>query len=386
MTQDVSVVLAGGGSAGHVSPLLATADALCRLAPGTRVTALGTARGLEASLVPARGYLLELVPRVRVPRRPSAEWLTLPTKLRAAVRAAGQVLAAVEADVVVGFGGYVSAPAYLAARRRGIPIVVHEANPRAGLANRLGARYAARVVTATDGVGGLKNTVTLGLPMRHEIAALDRAARRAEGLAAFGLRPDLPTLLVTGGSQGARTLNTAAIGAAGAFAAAGVQVLHAAGPRNEVPAPIVAAGDPPYVLVPYLDRMELAYAAADLVLCRSGANTCAELTAVGLPGAYVPLPHGNGEQRLLAGPVVAAGGGILVADADCTPEWAAATLPPILTDPGRLETMSKAAAGLGHRDADLALAQLVLDVARPGAPGSRSASADGPESSDGVAR
>ena len=363
MTQDVSVVLAGGGSAGHVSPLLATADALRRLAPGTRVTALGTARGLEASLVPARGYPLELVPRVRVPRRPSAEWLTLPTTLRGAVKAAGAVLEKVGADVVVGFGGYVSAPAYLAARRRAIPIVVHEANPRAGLANRLGARYAARVVTATDDVAGLASTVTLGLPMRHEIATLDRAAHRAEGLAAFGLRPDLPTLLVTGGSQGARTLNTAAIGAAGAFAAARVQVLHAAGPRNEVPAPTVAEGDPPYVLVPYLDRMELAYAAADLVLCRSGANTCAELTAVGLPGAYVPLPHGNGEQRLLAEPVVAAGGGILVADADCTPEWAARTLPPLLTDPDRLETMAKAAAGLGHRDADLALAQVVLDAA-----------------------
>jgi UDP-N-acetylglucosamine--N-acetylmuramyl-(pentapeptide) pyrophosphoryl-undecaprenol N-acetylglucosamine transferase len=361
MTRPVSVVLAGGGSAGHVSPLLATADALGRLAPGTVVTALGTSRGLEASLVPARGYPLELVPRVRVPRKPSGEWVTLPAKLRGAVRATGAVLDRVRADVVVGFGGYVSAPAYLAARRRGIPTVVHEANPRAGLANRLGARSAARVVTATDGVAGLHDTVTLGLPMRREIATLDRAARRAEGLAEFGLRADLPTLLVTGGSQGARTLNTAAIGAAGALAAAGIQVLHAAGPRNEVPAP--AHDDPPYVLVPYLDRMELAYAAADLVLCRSGANTCAELTAVGLPGAYVPLPHGNGEQRLLAEPIVAAGGGLMVTDAQCTPEWLAATLPPVLSDPGRLEAMAKAAAGLGHRDADVALAQLVLDLA-----------------------
>ncbi|HEV7653890.1 MAG TPA: undecaprenyldiphospho-muramoylpentapeptide beta-N-acetylglucosaminyltransferase [Mycobacteriales bacterium] len=378
MTRPVSVVLAGGGSAGHVSPLLATADALGRLAPGTVVTALGTARGLEASLVPARGYPLELVPRVRVPRKPSGEWLSLPTKLRSAVRAAGEVLDRVGADVVVGFGGYVSAPAYLAAKRRGIPIVVHEANPRAGLANRLGARYAARVVTATDGVAGLKDTVTLGLPMRAEIATLDRVARRGEGREAFGLRADLPTLLVTGGSQGARTLNTAAIGAAGALARAGIQVLHAAGPRNEVPAPTVAPDDPPYVLVPYLDRMELAYAAADLVLCRSGANTCAELTAVGLPAAYVPLPHGNGEQRLLAEPVVAAGGGLLVTDAQCTPEWVAATLPPVLGDPGRLEAMAEAAASLGHRDADLALARTVLDVA---AAGPRSSEA-GPDSSE----
>ena len=366
MTRDVSVVLAGGGSAGHVTPLLATADALRRLAPGTVITALGTSRGLEASLVPARGYPLELVPRVRVPRKPSTEWLAMPGRLRSAVKAAGAVLDRVRADAVVGFGGYVSAPAYLAAHRRRIPIVVHEANPRAGLANRLGARYAARVVTATDATTGLRNTVTLGLPMRAEIATLDRAARRDEGLAAFGLRDDLPTLLVTGGSQGARTLNTSAIGAAGALARAGVQVLHAAGPRNQLPEPTVAPGDPPYVLVSYLDRMELAYAAADMVLCRAGANTCAELTAVGLPAAYVPLPHGNGEQRLLAEPIVAAGGGLMVSDAECTPEWLAATLPPILADPARLQAMGKAAAALGHRDADVALARLVLELA--GAP------------------
>src|SRR5829696_3399491 len=366
MTSPVSVVLAGGGSAGHVSPLLATADALSRLAPGTEITALGTARGLEANLVPARGYRLELVPRVRVPRRPSTEFLRLPAKLRSAVGVAGGLLDRVGAGVVVGFGGYVSAPAYLAARRRGVPIVVHEANPRAGLANRLGARYAARVLTATEGVAGLRRAETIGLPMRQEIVTLDRAARRGEGRAAFGLRPDLPTLLLTGGSQGARTLNTAALGAAGALAAAGVQVLHAAGPRNEVPAPALPPDAPPYVLVPYLDRIELAYAAADLVLCRSGANTCAELTAVGLPGAYVPLPHGNGEQRLLAEPVVAAGGGLLVDDAGCTPEWVADTLAPVLVDPDRVERMAKAAGALGHRDADVTLARMVLEVALGG--------------------
>jgi UDP-N-acetylglucosamine--N-acetylmuramyl-(pentapeptide) pyrophosphoryl-undecaprenol N-acetylglucosamine transferase len=362
MTRPVSVVLAGGGSAGHVSPLLATADALRRLAPGTGITALGTARGLEATLVPARGYRLELVPRVPVPRRPTAELLRLPGRLRAAVAAAADVLDQVGAGVVVGFGGYVSAPAYLAARRHRVPIVVHEANPRPGLANRLGARFAARVATATDGVD-LPGARTVGLPLRREIATLERAARRDEGRALFGLQPGRPTLLVTGGSQGARTLNAAALGAAGALAGAGVQVLHAAGPANAVPARPRVPGAPPYVLVPYLERMELAYAAADLVLCRSGANTTAELTAVGLPGAYVPLPHGNGEQRLNAEPVVAAGGGLLVDDASCTPEWVAATLVPLLADAGRLEAMGKAAAALGHRDADVVLARMVLEVA-----------------------
>ena len=362
MTRPVSVVLAGGGSAGHVSPLLATADALRRVAPGTVVTALGTSRGLEASLVPARGYPLELVPRVPMPRKPTPALLRLPSRLRGAVAAAAGVLERVGADVVVGFGGYVSAPAYLAARRRGVPIVVHEANPRPGLANRLGARFAVRVATAMDGVP-LTGALTVGLPLRREVATLDRAARRAEGREAFGLDPELPTLLVTGGSQGARTLNTAAPGAAGALAAAGIQVLHAAGPRNTVPPPELPPGSPPYVLLPYLDRMELAYAAADLALCRSGANTCAELTAVGLPAAYVPLPHGNGEQRLLAAPIAAAGGGLLVDDAACTPEWVAATLVPALRDPAGLAAMAKAAGALGHRDADVALARLVLEVA-----------------------
>jgi len=362
MTRPVSVVLAGGGSAGHVSPLLATADALGRIAPGTAVTALGTARGLEATLVPARGYRLELVPRVPVPRRPTAELLRLPGRLRGAVTAATDVIDRTGAGVVVGFGGYVSAPAYLAARRRRVPVVVHEANPRPGLANRLGARFAARVATATDGVP-LPRAETVGLPLRREIATLDRAARRDEGRALFGLDRDRRTLLVTGGSQGARTLNSAAIGASEALAAAGVQVLHAAGPANALDPPARAPGAPPYVLVPYLERMELAYAAADLVLCRAGANTSAELTAVGLPAAYVPLPHGNGEQRLNAEPVVAAAGGLLVDDAACTSEWVAATLVPLLSDAGRLEAMGKAAAALGHRDADVVLARMVLEAA-----------------------
>ena len=136
MTRPVSVVLAGGGSAGHVSPLLATADALRRLAPDTAITALGTSRGLEASLVPARGYPLELVPRVPMPRKPTTALLRLPGRLRGAVAAAAAVLERVDADVVVGFGGYVALPAYLAARGR-TPIVVHEANARAGLANKV---------------------------------------------------------------------------------------------------------------------------------------------------------------------------------------------------------------------------------------------------------
>ena len=353
------VVVAGGGTAGHIEPALATADALRRLDPDVRVTALGTARGLESRLVPARGYDLELVPAVPLPRKPTPDLLRVPGRMIGAVRQAAAVLDRVGADVVVGFGGYVSVPAYLAARRRHIPIVVHESNAHAGVANRLGARLTRHVAAATDGTG-LRGARTIGMPLRPAISGLDRAALRKEARVHFGLDPDAPALLVFGGSQGARTLNLSAAGAADALAAAGVQVLHAAGPKNTVTVP---ERIPPYVVVPYLERMDLAYAAADLVLCRSGAMTVAEVTTVGLPAAYVPLPHGNGEQRLNAEPVVAAGGGVLVADADCDAAWVTRALLPLLTDPDRLETMAKAAAGLGHRDADLALAQVVLDVA-----------------------
>ena len=356
----LAVVVAGGGTAGHIEPALALADAVRRLDPGAEVTALGTARGLETTLVPARGYPLELVPPVPLPRKPSAELLRLPVRVRGAVRRTRQVLDAVGADVVVGFGGYVALPAYLAARGR-VPIVVHEANARAGLANKVGARFAARVAAAVPG-SGLPRAQVLGIPLRRAITTLDRAALRASAREHFGLHPDAPTLLVTGGSQGARSLNEAVSGAAAELAAAGIGVLHAHGPRNTVE--VLEQRDAArYVAVPYLDRMDLAYAAADLVLCRAGAMTVAELSAVGLPAVFVPLPHGNGEQALNARPVVTAGGAVLVDDAELTPSRVVAEVVPILTDAARLATMSGAARVAGHPDADERLARIVLDVA-----------------------
>ncbi len=194
------------------------------------------------------------------------------------------------------------------------------------------------------------------------ISALDRGALRGTARETFGLDPDRPTVLVTGGSQGARRLNDALSGSQAAFAAAGVQVLHVAGPAGEVDA-VAGPGDPPYVVVPYVDRMDLAYAAADLVVCRAGANTVTEVAAVGLPAVFVPLPIGNGEQALNARPVVDAGGGLLVDDAALTVEWVSATVPELAGDRGRLDAMSRAAAGLIPRDADERLARLVLAAA-----------------------
>ncbi|RLV48962.1 undecaprenyldiphospho-muramoylpentapeptide beta-N-acetylglucosaminyltransferase [Nocardioides mangrovicus] len=350
------VLLAGGGTAGHTSPLLATADALVRRDPSTEVTALGTPRGLENRVVPAAGYPLELVPPVPLSRKLDADLLRTPARLRATVKAALEVLDRVRPDVVVGFGGYVSVPAYLAARRRRLPIVVHEGNAKPGLANRLGARFTHHVATSFPGTE-LRHGVYIGLPVRRMISTLDRGDLREVARAHFGLDAEAPTLLVTGGSQGARRLNQAVLGAAAAFASAGVQVLHVVGPNNDVPAP---GSTPPYVVERYVDRMDLAYAAADAVLCRAGANTVTEVSGVGLPAIYVPLPIGNGEQALNAAPVVDAGGGLLVADETLTPEWVADHVPALLTDPRRLVAMSKAAADVIPLDADERLVDMIL--------------------------
>lgn len=362
------ILLAGGGTAGHTSPLLATADALGRLAPDAEVTCLGTPRGLETTVVPAAGYPLELVPPVPLPRRPGADLLRVPSRLRAAVRATCDVLDRVRPDVVVGYGGYVSVPAYLAARRRRLPVVVHEQNALPGLANKLGARVADRVCVSLPGTP-LPHAEHTGLPLRPMISGLDRAAVRAEARAFFGLDPDRPTLMVTGGSQGARSLNRSVSGAAAALSAAGVQVLHVQGKHGGAePGPTGPTGAP-YVVLDFCDRMDLALAAADLTVCRAGASSVAEAAATGLPAVLVPLPIGNGEQARNARPVVDAGGALLVDDADLTASWVAEHVVPLVTDPARLAAMGAAAQALVPRDADERLARVVLEAAAAGARG-----------------
>jgi len=356
-----SVLLAGGGSAGHVSPLLALAECLRRRDPDIRVTALGTEKGLEWRLVPARGYDLRTIPKVAFPRRPTGALLRLLPALKAAVDAAGAAMDETRPDVVVGFGGYVSTPAYLAARRRRIPIVVHEQNARPGLANRLGARMTPYVAT-TFAATSLPHATVIGMPLRREIARLDRAASRAQALVHFGLDDHHPTLLITGGSLGAQRLNAAFASRVDSLRAHGIQVLHISGLGKEFVHDSTVVG-PPFVVAGYVDRMDLAYSVADLVVARAGANTVCELTAVGLPAVYVPLPIGNGEQRFNAADVLAAGGGILVDDVGMTPQWVDEVLVSLACDGPRIAKMADAAATVGEREADERLADLVAAAA-----------------------
>ena len=364
MSQLRSVVLAGGGTGGHIYPLLAFADCLRRHDPDVRITCLGTSKGMENDLIPSAGYDLRNVPAYQLPRKVNMDLLKTAPRMMRAAKHTRAILDEVEADVVVGFGGYVSVPAYLAAWRRKTPMVVFEFNDPPGVANRLGMRFDHRLALGfphlPQTVPALKDGEVTGVPLRTAISRLDRPAQRADARRHFGLDPDRPTLFVFGASQGANSINQAVAGAAKAITAAGGQVLHVIGARRDEPLEVPADLSGPYVTVPFLDRMELGYAAADLVLCRGGAMTCAEVAAVGLPAVYVPLPWGNREQYKNAGPVVAAGGGVFCDDADLSPAWIERELVPLLTDSARLRSMGDKAAAFGRRNGDEALRDLTV--------------------------
>lgn len=342
------ILLAGGGTAGHVEPALAVADAIRRRHPDIGVTFLGTAAGLECSLVPARGYELALIARVPLPRRLSMDLLTLPFRMLKAVRQVRSIMKRNQVTAVVGFGGYVALPAYLAARGR-VPIIIHEANAKPGLANKLGARWASVIAEAAP--GSIQNARHIGVPLRRTIAAA-KTMSKEQARQGFGLDADTTTVLVIGGSQGARRINQALIAAAPALLDSGVQVLHAVGPLNQDDLGALSQWGPRYRAVPYIDDMASAYASADLIICRSGAMTCAEVAAMGIPAMFVPYPVGNGEQRLNAAPLVRAGGAVLINDAELTADVVVQWVASLVKDPARRADMSKAMAALGMRDAD----------------------------------
>ncbi len=361
----MNIVLAGGGTAGHTSPLIATAQQLSRLDPGSELLCVGTARGLETQVIPAAGLELALIPPVPLPRRLTLDLLKVPWRLGDAVRQAGGVLRRHRAEAVVGFGGYVSLPVYLAARKARLPIVLHEQNAIPGLANRVAARFTEHVAVSFPDTA-LPHAQHLGLPVREEIAGLDRAAAAPAARAGFGLPPQGPVLLVSGGSQGARSINLALAGALDDLLAAGVSVLHVLGRANFTDEHL--ARDHPsgavYRPLAYAAAMQDAYAAADLMVGRSGAGTVMETAMVGLPTVFVPLPHGNGEQARNAGFLVEAEAAVLVPDADLTPQALAELVLGLTGDPGRLAAMSARCRELVPSGAAEALARLVLDAAK----------------------
>lgn len=367
----VNVVLAGGGTAGHTSPLIATAEALRAADSQVRITCIGTARGLETRVIPEAGLDLELIPAVPLPRKPTIELLKVPFRLAGAIGAAKRILRTAEADVVCGFGGYVAMPAYLAARLLGVPVVIQEQNALPGLANKVAARFAAAVLTSFPDTP-LKDARFEGLPVRRvigELAEAGRLSQQRERRLEFGLDATLPVLLVSGGSQGARSLNNATVDAADRLLAAGIQVLHVWGAKNfheGLTERVDERTGAHYRPIAYVNKMSDAYAAADLMLARSGAGTVVETAVVGLPSILVPLPIGNGEQARNAKPLIDAQAAVLIEDAELTSDRLVSEVTSCLEDPARLARMSQAAQRLMPAGAADRVARVVLDTARQG--------------------
>jgi len=350
-------LLAGGGTAGHVNPLLATADAIRAREPDATIIVLGTAEGLESRLVPARGYELLTIDRLPFPRRLGRSALTFPTRFLRAVRHVREIISTRHVDVVVGFGGYAAAPAYLAASQSKVPLVIHEANALPGIANKWGARLT-RYVGVTFGGTALRNATRVGMPLRSEIATLDRVAMRSEALRFFGLDAKRPVLLVTGGSTGAARINSTILEAAQSIVGAGWQIVHTVGETRDFVDPAIAGYHP----LAYCDRMDLAFSSADLVIARSGAATVCEIAGLGIAAVFVPYPVGNGEQEVNARELVNAGGALVCPDAAFTREWVDEVLLPLLADEPRRHSMSTRALGVGNRDGAARLTELVFQA------------------------
>jgi UDP-N-acetylglucosamine--N-acetylmuramyl-(pentapeptide) pyrophosphoryl-undecaprenol N-acetylglucosamine transferase len=349
----LQVVFAAGGTAGHIEPALNVADVIAVESPNTRISFIGSSQGLENRLVPQRGYSLATVNAAPFPRAISRDAFTFPFRMTHSIRQARSLIKG--SDVVVGFGGYPAAPAMIAAHRLGIPLVIHEANARAGLVNRMAARWTPHIYACDPRV--LAGARKCAMPLRSSIAHLDRGKERRHAQELWGI--DGPAVLVFGGSQGAHHLNAVLAAVLPDLLQHKITVIHSYGMKNEPP-----QAQPGYVPVPYIEDMAQAYAAVDTVVARAGAMTCAEVTAVGMPAIFIPLPIGNGEQRLNAMPIAQAGGAVIIDDGELTQDRLLGEVLGIMTDDDLRSRMSDAAQGLGSRDSSQYLANEILTVAR----------------------
>jgi UDP-N-acetylglucosamine--N-acetylmuramyl-(pentapeptide) pyrophosphoryl-undecaprenol N-acetylglucosamine transferase len=357
VSDDVFAILAGGGTGGHTYPAIAVAQELALR--GHRVRFVGGKRGIEGGAVTEAGFPIDLLPGRGLQRRLTLENVGA---LWGALRAFVSALAIVRRyrpRIVVGFGGYASLPCVVAARVLRVPTVVHEQDVAPGLANRIGVRLGARPAVSLPGTP-LPGAVLTGNPVRASFAAITRAPSAAPAL-----------LAVFGGAQGARTINRAALGCYDRWRARRDLAVHHVCGRGQLDAcerELAAArrdGDAlHYELVGYEEHMDSLLARATLAVCRSGAGTVAELTAVGVPAVLVPLPGAPSDhQARNAQTLERAGAAVMLRDGDCDPQRLDALVAELFAAPDRLHAMGDAARALGRLDAAAKLADLVEEHA-----------------------
>lgn len=349
------VIFAGGGTAGHIEPALAVAREWQQRYPEDEITFLGTSSGLETTLVPAAGFKLHLIPKVAIARKLSPSLLRIPRALFASVEESKRAMDG--ASLVIGFGGYVSGPAYLAARSHRVPLVIHEANAIPGWANRMGS-YFTPYLAITQDVEGTRfdDALITGIPLRSDVQQVllnqqpDWTRLRREAKASLNVSPDEKLVVIMGGSQGSLALNKVVTQAVADGTLDSVRVLHSVGARNEL-----GESNAKYTPVHYIEQMANAYLAADLLIARSGAITCSEINALGKYALFIPLPVGNGEQEFNARYLIEQGRAEVLEQSQFTPGWLASHLPELL------ETSSKKSdeGSLHDRDASAKIANLM---------------------------
>ena len=361
-----TIAIAAGGTGGHIYPGLALADAITARCPDARIEMVGTPRGMEGELVPRAGYPLHLYDMVQFNNQGWRKALAPAALVRASVQARS-LLRRLDADVAVSMGGYSGVPLIIGARLAGVPSVVHEPGAVPGQANRVAARFTRNVATSFPSTRFAGREVReVGYPLQQAIASFDRDALRPEARSAMGLGDDVSLVLVNGGSQGSLVLNRLALGLAARWSGrTDVRILLKAGARthDDIAAELSTnRGRDLVELVRYIDRMDHAFAAADVAICRAGAGTVAELASVGLPSVLVPLPHHeHDEQGHNAKVLVDAGGAIVVRDPEATPEVVGPLLEGML-EPHELDRMHKSLHAVAHPDAADRLAAWVLEL------------------------
>lgn len=350
----MKILLAGGGTAGHIEPALAVARGWRERHPQDEIVFIGTDSGLENSLIPAAGFNLLHIPKVRIARKISPSLLKVPLQLLSAIVKTSRILK--DVDCAIGFGGYVSAPMYCAAAITRTPFVIHEQNARPGWANRVGAWLTSyRAISYPVAHGALSKAELTGLPLRPDVRSAlmkaqgdwNRARTEAKHAVAqkYALDSSQKLIFIFGGSQGSQAINQVIEKSQTVFSDHGCVVIHGVGKNNSV-----AASSERYKQLHYIDEMADMYLAADLLISRGGAVTCAEASALSRFSLFIPLPIGNGEQAFNAQELVAQGKAELIEQRDFSTQWLGTNLSrlleksaaqPVTGDASRVDAVDK---------------------------------------------
>ncbi len=354
------IAIAAGGTSGHIQPAITTAQQIKESKKEVEVFFIGTSKGLEQEIIPAKGFELNLIPAVPLPRSINLRTLFFPFSLISAVSIARKILKNKDVDCVIGFGAYISMPVYLAAFIEKIPIIIHEGNRKAGFANKFGALFTKHIFQMFS--GSLKNAKTIGMPVRKELIDLDRSILKSTALSFFDLAKDKKTLFIFGGSQGASKINDLIYELIPNLVKNNIQILHSIGKRNQLRDDLKSIEM--YHPISYIEKMEYAYAAADLVISRAGAMTIAEQTVAGIPAIYIPFAVGNGEQIHNVKDLISADAGVLIEEKELNKDKLEKLIISLISDDSKLQKMSNNAKSFAQTNAAQILADKAIELVK----------------------